>query len=408
MSAVVNPVRRQTPRIIGRRHRRGILLVVPALLTAAITGSLSATLPPLSASEVGTSADVFTGTLAATLPPVAASLDGIAAPPPTILRLPPATPRILGRRHRRGVLFLSAPREFNQALDATLPPVALAASGTVANPAIYGQMDPRAPRGAEIRRRALAAGAAARGRQVVLSLQYAPLAVIPLTDLTATLPHLGLSASGTFVTPITGTLILSLPPLSSGVSSLVEITGTVAFDLPPLTSVLDGAVTDPVTGDLALTLPVLVMDGIGNVSGINGTLHLTLPPAAQADVGAVTAAFLGDLSLFLPSLAFDTYSPATRDGVLTLALPPLASDETGATASSTVDGSLAYTLAQLTQMLYAPALVTGDLVHNLPALLARLRETDFRSLVLTGVGDVTLVITGEGDGTIYLIRGVDP
>jgi hypothetical protein len=481
MAAVVNPVRPQTPQIRGRRHRRGLLLVVPALLTASISGTLSAALPPLSVAEDGnnitpitgdlaqtlgpvtlaadgtylapiagdlahtlpplTSALVgtvpITGALAASLPPLTSALDGTFVPAPiagdlaltlgpvtldsssvsarNTLRLSPLQPRILGRRHRKGVLWLVAPRSREDSLVLALPPVVLAATGTVTTTPIFGQMDPRAPRGAFLHDRALAAAQRPRGRRIYLGFQYAPLAVVPTTDINLTAPSLVLSASGTVSPPVSGTLIQTLPSLVAAETSLVEITGTLAASLPPLTAA-EVAFTDRL-GALGFTLPPLTSALAGAVVATDGTLTLALPPL-QASVAGTNPDVFGDLNLTFAQLAVTTFVPAPRFGVLTYDLPPITLSATGATLVASADGSLALLLPVLGMDGTIPAGAIGDLALVLPSLVLQLQQTDFATLRFTGVGDVAyllvgvgdqaLILTGDGTPIAYLLRGVDP
>lgn len=481
MAAVVNPVRPQTPHIRGRRHRRGLLLVVPALLTAGISGTLSATLPALTSAIDGnnitpiagdlaqtlgpitlaadgtyivpiagdlahtlpalTSAESgsvpITGDLASSLPSLTSSLDGtfVSAPiagdlaltlgPVTLdsssvsarntLRLDPLQPRILGRRHRTGVLWMAAPRAREDTLETVLPALGIAATGTITTTPIYGQMDPRAPRGAMIRKRALVAAKLAQGRRIYLGFQYAPLAVVPTTDINLAVPHLQLSATGTVTSPVTGTLVQALPPLTHAATSLVEITGTLAQTLPSVT--LAGAAFTDILGGLAHTLPPLSSALAGAVVATDGTLIVALPALTQDQVATNPDAF-GELNLTLASLALSTYVPAPRFGVLTIDLPPVTLSLTGATLAASTDGTLALTIPALGWVGYAPAGAFGDLALTLPALALRLQQTDFASLrfqglgdvayYLMGVGDQVLVVTGDGLPIAYLLRGVDP
>lgn len=408
MAARVNPVTPQTPHIRGRRHRRGLLLVVPALLTAPITGDLAHTLPPVALAASGTFvAAPIAGDLAHTLPALTIAVDGATGDVRGTYRLQPQTPRIIGRRHRRGVLWAVAPRSHDDTVTLALPPVTFAATGTVAVVPVFGQMDPRAPRGAVIRKRALAAARRAQGRRGWLTFQYAPLAVVPTTDINLTVPSLQLAATGTYVSAIIGTLIHTLPPLAQNETSLVEITGTFAAALPPLTSAAGGIWG--VTGDLAATLPALTHILGGSAVGIDGTLTLLLAPLTQAGAGTNPDIF-GELNYTLAQLQVSTYAPAPRFGVLTFDLPAVGIDLTGATLGASVDGLIELTIPALSWVGYGPAGAIGDLSLTLPALVAQLQQTDFASLRIVGIGDQYLYIATRGDGTpvAYLLRGVDP
>lgn len=481
MAAVVNPVRPQTPHIVGRRHRRGLLLVVPALLTAGISGTLAATLPVLTAAADGnnitpiagdlaqtigpltlaadgtfiaeitgtlaqtlaplTSAEAgevpITGSLSSTLPPLALAGSGTYTPPPiagdlvlalppltleassvsarSTLRLDPLQPRILGRRHRSGVLWMAAPRPRDDVLGMGLPALTFSATGTATTTPIYGPMDTRAPRGAILNDRALAAAKRAQGRRIVLTIQYAPLAVVPTTDINLTAPALTLSLSGISVASISGTLAHTLPPLTHAATSLVEITGTLGATLPPLS--LAGAAFTDIVGSLGHTLPPLTAVQAGAVVATDGTLSLVMAPLTLSLAGTNPDVF-GEINLTLPQLVVTTFVPAPRFGVLTVDLAPLGLSATGATLAASTDGTLTLTLPVLELTGLVPAGAIGDLALVLPALLQQMQQTDFATLRLTGVGDQAYylvgvgdqvyVVTGEGLPVASLLRGVDP
>ena len=113
-------------------------------------------------------------------------------------------------------------------------------------------------------------------------------------DLTATLPSLTATASGTV--KASATLAATLPPLAAAAAATAKTAGTLTATLPPLTAALTGALGQ--AGTLNATLPPLTAQLAGTMRG--GFLTPVLPALTATAVGTVH--FSGALAATLPAL----------------------------------------------------------------------------------------------------------
>lgn len=187
------------------------------IAAAAITGSVSGSLPHLTGSSAGTvSAPSFTGVVAATLPPLSGAVAGTVDVPvysgvvaPT---LPPLTGSAAGTYTPGTVTGVVAP---------TLPPLAGTAAGTHTSNDQAGEVAATLP--------------ALTGS--VVGDYTAP----PSTGVVAgTLPPLTGTVAGSILNPVTGTVGATLPPLTVLVEAGSDRTGSVTATLPALSGSITG------------------------------------------------------------------------------------------------------------------------------------------------------------------------
>jgi hypothetical protein len=399
---------------VGRRHRYGALILVPAILTAgttAVTGTLSATLPALSVSAAGTSE--YLGTQAHTLPALTFAATGTVERLGSLATtLPAVTLAATGTVPQPGgdlaltlgpvTLAAAGTSEYLAPLAVTLPPVTLSAAGTAgAPPPTVGLQFFRPTRPQREGRR----------HQWGVTQLRSPLP--GSSNLTVTLPPVTLSAAGTFASvPFAyqqlprGIKVTALARAvaweNRGRASLVRIgytaipvppTADVSFQVPRLALAATGTVANPVTGALGVLLPALTAVHTGGVTDNGGEILASLPVPVLAASGTVIPNFNGDLFLTMPELVLATNSPSPIIGALAVTLPPLELDVVASAVATSVVGQLAVTLPQLVTVYdgavadqpgtvdltlpavalaatgaYVPAPITGALAHTLPAL----------------------------------------
>ena len=235
------------------------VLLLPAAGATTVSGTLSASLPGLSAAGNGTA--TVGGSLAATLPGLTAATAGAnTASGSLTAALPPPTMTSTGAATASGTLAAALP-----ALTASCSADATAEGqlGSVL-PSLTGDLQTAAATTGP-----LAAGLPA------LSAVFTGDAETAAGSLAATLPPL----AGTLdaAAKVSGSAGLSLPGLAASLPGGIRVAGQTAADLPALSGALTGQIVTP-QGGLSATLPALAAALAGTSDGVT-------PPGIQALVG---------------------------------------------------------------------------------------------------------------------------
>lgn len=190
---------------------------------------------------------------------------------------------------------------------------------------------------------------------------------------------------------VSGTLAMSLPPLTASAAGSVSASGSVAVTLPGLTASAAGTVT--AGGAFTATLPPLSVAVKGTVSAA-GACSVVLPSLATSLTGALTVA--GPLGATLPPLSVAGVGVVQATGAVVTALPALTVSLQGAVVAS---GALAVQLPPLNVTLAGAATVAGQTVVLLPALALDLDGTADSGSGLLAVVLPPLAVTAQGVAT---------
>lgn len=162
---------------------------------------------------------------------------------------------------------------------------------------------------------------------------------------------------------VTGDAALTLPVLTGAIEAAVAVDGQVDAVLPGITAAVEGHVAVDVTGEVTATLPALTGQAVGTVT-VTGLAGVTLPALADDAAGTVTVE--GALSATLPAATAQIEANAEAVGALDGALPALAATVTGMVGQD-VSGELAAVLPALQAQVSGDAHVSATVDATLPA-----------------------------------------
>lgn len=280
----------------------GVVIAVPEAAGGSNTGTLSASLPRLTASISGTATNP--GALAASVPTVTASIAGSSTNPGALsASLPRATASITGQSVNPGSLTASVPALTASIAGGSTNPGVLGAAMPVLTAALAGQSTNPGTLAATLPRVTSQIGDQA----------------VNVGTLTASLPRLNATVTGASTNP--GTMTASLPRITGAIDGVSRNPGTLAAALPRL--VASVADTTTVTGSLVASLPRLTAAIVG-VSVNPGVLAASLPRLTASLTGGSTPG--PEDSPTLPGNL--TLTDATPALTLTLATPALTLTET--------------------------------------------------------------------------------
>lgn len=234
-----------------------LALELDASAGSSVTGTLTATVPLVTAVIAGASSDP--GTLAASLPVVTASIAGTSRNPGTMAAaVPLAAAALTGTSRNSGTVAVAVPL------------ATAAVTGTSRNPGTVSAAVPLVT-------------------AALLGTSRNP------ATLTSTLPTLASAIAGTSRNP--ATLTAALPRLTAQLEDVTVVAGTLAASLPRLTAALTGSSRNP--GTLDGTTPRATGALVG-ASSNSATMVASLPLATAAVEG--TATNPGVLGAALPVL----------------------------------------------------------------------------------------------------------
>lgn len=195
-------------------------------------------------------------------------------------------------------------------------------------------------------------------------------------------------------TGITGTLDVTLAPLTSAATGTVDVAGSAAVTLGALT--LSSTGTVDVVGDVTQTLGALTLAATGTVD-VTGALSTTLEALTLSSAGTVDVA--GALSATLDPLTGAATGTVDVAGALAVTLDALTLDAQGIVGDAPIEGQLDVTLDVLTLASTGVVDVAGQLSGTLEALMLSSAGT----VSVGGAADVTLgALTSAATGTVSI------
>jgi hypothetical protein len=327
-------------------------------------GSISATLQKVTAELSGTADTTATGTVAATLVPVSASLTGAMQPSGTAAAtLTPVTAAASGTQTQTGTIAAALQKSAASLTGAQTQTGTAAATLQTVGASFTGVMQPQGTASAVLRPVAAAAtGAQTQTGTVAAAL---PPAAANLTGV--------MQPSGT----VTATLVPAVASMTGAQSG--GTTGAIAAALVPAAAALAGAQTQ--TGTIAATL-VKAAAALTGVMQPAGTMTASLPPAQSSVVGAQT--YTGTAAASLQKTAASLTGAMQPSGVIAATLGPIAAALTGTQIGS---GLLAAILLPPTAALTAVQTQTGAI----GAVLQKLTSSASGAQIDTGTLDAALL-----------------
>lgn len=232
-----------------------------------------------------------------------------------------------------------------------------------------------------------------RGLDAYLANKWAvPTAGTSTGTVTATLPSLSSSESGTVTNPVSsGPVTATLPPLSgTGTGSLTAPpTATVAAVLPSLSATATGTHTsNDQTGTVAALLPPMGATGTGTAvpPPVTGAVDVTLPPLGATETGTVVG--------------------PTVTGAMDATLPPLAVSITNVRLAFDFTGDSSFTFATSTTPITFDFTGTSDLSMDTPLSSSPIAfdfDIDAAANVVIPRARITDPVTGKAAYSIVVV-----